>query len=87
MCYITDHILPGTMGKTFIMGADHPIDYKYVLSVLNEFKGISSVQLNDQKFPCEMTIQSNSPIAVKDVQQRINTFGFHALPKSYLLHF
>nr|WKN35463.1 hypothetical protein K4G66_24115 [Tunicatimonas sp. TK19036] len=87
MCYISDHIFPGTTGKTFLMSADRTTDYKFVQNVLNGFPGISSVELNDEKFPCELVIHASTPIAIKDVQRQMSNYGFHAFPKSSLLHF
>ena len=83
MSFITQYIIPGTKGKTFGIGADYPTANKEVVEALSSIVGIRSVELNDQVFPREITICSEIPIAVKDIQQKAKSIGVHAIPKSY----
>lgn len=85
MSYLTEYILPGTAGKIFLMGTDYSNDYQRVLKILDTVKGISTVSLNNSVFPREITICTEKPVAVREVQQRVKAFGFHAIPKAFFL--
>ncbi|WPP51924.1 hypothetical protein [Catalinimonas niigatensis] len=87
MSYLSEYIIPATLGKTFLLGTDYSRDYQKVLKILGKIKGISRVDLNDEVFPREITIYTECPVAVKEVQQSVKAFGFHAIPKSFLLSF
>lgn len=86
MSYLSEYIIPGTMGKTFLMGADYSSDYQRVLKILDKIKGINKVHLNEKVFPHEITICTEKPVAVREVQQQVRTLGFHAIPKAFFLY-
>ncbi len=85
MSYLSEYIIPGSVGKTFLIGNDFPLSYPSILKSLERMKGVQRVTLDDKKYPCEFTVWVDSTIAVKDIQAKVKEAGFHALPKSLLL--
>lgn len=85
MSYLSEHIIPGTMGKTFLIGTDYADDYQVVLRALSKIKSISKVQLNDKVYPCEITVCTDSTVTIREVQEKAKGVGFHLIPRSMLL--
>lgn len=85
MSYLSEHIIPGTMGKTFLIGTDYADDAQVVLRALTKVKGICKIQFNDKVYPYEITVCTDSPIAIREVQEKARGVGFHLIPRSYLL--
>lgn len=85
MCYLSDHIIPGTMGKTFLIGTDYADSDQVVLRVLSKIKGISKIQLNDKVYPHEITVCTDCLVTVKEVQEKAKDIGFHIIPRSSFL--
>lgn len=85
MSYLSDFIIPGGKGKTFLLGNDYPSDYQLMLKALRKIKGISLINLNDQVYPHEITVCTDKPVAIKEIQGTTRVLGFHMIPKSFFL--
>lgn len=85
MSYLSEYIIPGSLGKTFLLGANRSINYQRVLEVLREINGVSKVSLNEEVFPREITVFTERAIPVTEIQKKVRTIGFHAIAKATFL--
>jgi hypothetical protein len=48
---------------------------------LLELEGVKDVLLNTEIFPREFTVHTNKMISIADIENRVKSVGFHAIPK------
>ncbi|PID71295.1 MAG: hypothetical protein CR985_00570 [Flavobacteriales bacterium] len=81
MTFISENVIPGNHGRVFTIDVKREIDLDRVKNKLMKLHAISSVIINNEVYPVEMTIQTDRVIAVKTIQEVMNSMGFHAIPK------
>lgn len=81
MSLLTENIIPGDHGKVFGTNAIHESDLEKIKNKICSLKGIKNVIINTQVFPREFTIHTTSLVRVEDVEQKVISAGFHAIPK------
>lgn len=83
MGYLSENIIPGKSGKTFLVGINNIEDYQAAVRVLSKIQGIGKIDYTDKVYPHELTIFTARPVPVKEIQQRMKYVGLHALPKTF----
>ncbi len=81
MSLLNENIIPGNHGKVFSTNAKKSHDLDRIKSELLKLKGIKDVIINFEVFPREFTIHTSKLISVEDIENRVISTGFHAMPK------
>ena len=82
MSFFSENILPGKTGQTFCIGIKSQEEFERVFERLKKVNGVETVLFNDEAYPREITILTNMPVAVKEVQDVVKGMGFHAVTKT-----
>jgi len=82
MSLLDEKIIPGDYGMTFGTNAKEDKDLARIKKKVMELKGITDVILNTEIFPREFTVHTDRLVEVKDVEEKVEETGFHAIPKS-----
>jgi hypothetical protein len=81
MGLLSQNIIPGNHGKTFGTNAMNEDDLRAIKTGLLEIDGISDIVLNTEIFPREFTIYTTKIISLIDIENKVKSVGFHAIPK------
>jgi hypothetical protein len=81
MGLLSQNIIPGNHGKTFGTNAMNEDDLRAIKTGLLEIDGISDIVLNTGIFPREFTIYTTKIISLAEVENKVKSVGFHAIPK------
>lgn len=81
MSLLNENIIPGYHGKVFGTNAKELKDLEVIKNRILELDGIENVLLNNEVFPKEFTIHTSKLIDIKDVEEKVKSTGFHAIPK------
>ncbi len=81
MSILTDNVIPGNHGKIFGTNAIEDIDLIKIKSNLLELDGIKEVLLNTEIFPREFTVHTSKIVSINDIENKVKSVGFHAIPK------
>jgi hypothetical protein len=81
MSVLTNNIIPGNHGKVFGTNAMEYADLMEIKASLLELEGVKDVLLNTEIFPREFTVHTNKMISIADIENRVKSVGFHAIPK------
>jgi len=81
MSVLTNNIIPGNHGKIFGTNAMEDVDLNEIKASLLELDGIEDVLLNTGIFPREFTVHTNKMVSITDIENRVKSVGFHAIPK------
>lgn len=81
MSLLSENIIPGDHGKIFGTNAMHENDLEKIKNKILTLKGVKDVIINTEIFPREFTIHTSLLVKVVDVEQKVITTGFHAIPK------
>lgn len=81
MSVLTNNVIPGNHGKIFGTNAMEDADLIKIKASLLELDGIEDVFLNTEIFPRELTVHTNKMVSIADIENRVRSVGFHAIPK------
>ncbi|MFV7235290.1 MULTISPECIES: heavy-metal-associated domain-containing protein [Flavobacterium] len=81
MSVLTDNVIPGNHGKIFGTNAMEDSDLMEIKASLLELDGIKDVLLNTEIFPREFTVHTSKMVSISDIENKVKSVGFHAIPK------
>lgn len=81
MSILTENVIPGNHGKIFGTNAIKDLDLLDIKSRLLELDGIEDVLLNTEIFPREFTVHTSKIVPIGDIENKVKSAGFHAIPK------
>lgn len=81
MGILSENVIPGNYGKIFGTNATEDNDLMEIKTALLEMDGIKDVLLNKEIFPREFTVHTDKMVAVDDIEDKVKSVGFHAIPK------
>tara|TARA_R110001606_G_scaffold127628_1_gene261963 strand:- start:1307 stop:1567 length:261 start_codon:yes stop_codon:yes gene_type:complete len=81
MSLLNENVIPGNHGKVFGTNAKAKHDLEKIKAKILELKGIKNVLLNFEVFPREFTIYTSKLITIKEIEEKVISTGFHAIPK------
>jgi copper chaperone CopZ len=84
MSLFTNNIIPGNHGKVFGTDAKEDSDLKAIEKSILELDGIKEVAINSHVFPREFTVYTTKIVTIEQVENKVKSVGFHAIPKDGL---
>jgi hypothetical protein len=81
MSLLTENIIPGNHGKIFGTNAIEDLDLLTIKSSILELDGIKKVVFNTDIFPREFTVHTSKIVSIGDIENKVKSVGFHAIPK------
>ncbi|WP_035671368.1 hypothetical protein [Flavobacterium sp. 83] len=81
MSALKDNVIPGNHGQIFGTNAIEEVDLISIKSSLLQLGGIKDVLLNAEIFPREFTVHTSKMVAITDIENKVKSVGFHAIPK------
>lgn len=84
MSILSENVIPGNKGKIFGTNVRLNSDLERIKETLLELEGIEDVILNFQSFPREFIVRTNKLVRVQDIEAKVVSAGFHAIPKENL---
>jgi hypothetical protein len=81
MSLLSENIIPGNHGKIFGTDAMEENDLIEIKTSLLTLEGINEVILNTEIFPREFTIYTDQIVSLTDIEHKVKSVGFHAIPK------
>jgi copper chaperone CopZ len=81
MSLLSENIIPGNHGKIFGTDAMEENDLIEIKTSLLTLEGINEVILNTEIFPREFTIYTDQIVSLEDIEHKVKSVGFHAIPK------
>ncbi|MCW2118769.1 heavy-metal-associated domain-containing protein [Flavobacterium sp. 7A] len=84
MSLLSNNIIPGNHGRIFGTNATEPADLKIIKKSILTLVGIKDVVINNHTFPREITVYSTKIITIEQVESKVKSVGFHAIPKESL---
>ncbi|HLV39830.1 heavy-metal-associated domain-containing protein [Xanthomarina sp.] len=81
MSFLSENVIPGNHGKIFGTDATDSHDLERIKHGLLKIEGVKDVLLNTTNFVKEFTVFTSKTIEVKTIQDKVKSFGFHAIPK------
>lgn len=82
MSLISENIIPGNSGKTFVTNAKEFKNLMKIKNAILNIKGINGVTVNKTTYPVQLQICSEVLTSVKKVEKAVISTGFHAIAKS-----
>lgn len=82
MDLISKHVIPGNHGKVFSTDAEQEKDLLKIRKAIYKMDGVKDIIINMKILPREFTVYTSTLVQIKDVQNEVKRFGFHAIPKS-----
>ncbi len=82
MKILSENVIPGNHGKTFETNAEDQRDLDEIKNAIMEIEGICSVLLDNEVFPKQITVHTDTFVKVADIQRAVVKYGFHAIPKT-----
>ncbi|NQX85764.1 MAG: heavy-metal-associated domain-containing protein [Flavobacteriaceae bacterium] len=82
MSLLSENVIPGNHGKTFGTNAMSHSDLVKIKESISHIDGIKDVIIEEDKFPRDFIIHTNTLVSVKEIQDAVIKVGFHAIPKS-----
>ena len=81
MSIMSDNVIPGKQGKVFGTNARRKEDLEFIKEKVLELDGIDYVILDPDAFPKAFTVFTKKLVRVHDIEEKVKTSGFHAIPK------
>jgi hypothetical protein len=81
MSALKDNVIPGNHGEIFGTNAMKESDLMEIKTSLLKLDGIKDVLLNIEIFPREFTVHTSKMVAISDIENKVKSVGFHAIPK------
>ncbi|WP_027137309.1 heavy-metal-associated domain-containing protein [Gaetbulibacter saemankumensis] len=82
MSLISENIIPGDYGKSFVTDAKEDKDLERIKKAILRVEGIKDVEINYGVYPKEFTVHTSKIVTLKAIENEINAIGFHAVVKS-----
>jgi len=82
MSLLSENIIPGNHGKIFETNAKSTSDLERIKKEILTLDGIKDVLINTDAYPIELTIHTTKIVNIDDVENKVKTTGFHAIPKA-----
>ncbi|MEZ7497822.1 heavy-metal-associated domain-containing protein [Flavobacterium sp. Arc3] len=82
MSLLSQNIIPGNHGKIFGTNAMEEKDLIEIKNSLLELEGINDVIVNIEIFPREFTVHTKQIVSLTDIENKVKSVGFHAIPKA-----
>ncbi len=80
MSLISENVIPGNHGKTFIVDITEKEEFEKVREQILKIEGVEDVLYDDKPYPHEIKVHSSKFVKIKDVQNAVRDKGFHAVP-------
>lgn len=84
MSILSENVIPGNQGKVFGTNVKLNSDLERIKEKLLELEGIEDVTLNFNSFPKQFIVRTNKLVRVHDIEAKVISAGFHAIPKENL---
>lgn len=84
MSLLTDNVIPGEHGKIFGTNAKEDSELTAIKESLLKVDGITDVYINNSVYPREFTVFTNKVIGIDEIEKRVKSIGFHAIPKQVI---
>ncbi|WP_299125271.1 heavy-metal-associated domain-containing protein [uncultured Winogradskyella sp.] len=81
MSLISENIIPGQQGKIFGTDAIEKKELECIKKRILSLDGIKKVEINMEVFPREIKVYTSKLVSIEDLEKRVMTTGFHAIPK------
>ena len=81
MSIMSENVIPGKQGKVFGTNARDKEDLEFIKEKILELAGIDHVILEPDVFPKSFTVYTTKLVSVHDIEEKVKTAGFHAIPK------
>lgn len=81
MSIMSDNVIPGKQGKVFGTNARRKEDLEFIKEKVLELDGIDYVIMDPYAFPKAFTVFTKKLVRVHDIEEKVKTSGFHAIPK------
>ena len=81
MSIMSENVIPGKQGKVFGTNARNKEDLEFIKEKILELAGIDHVILEPGVFPKSFTVYTTKLVSVHDIEEKVKTAGFHAIPK------
>ncbi|GIZ10176.1 heavy-metal-associated domain-containing protein [Flavobacterium sp. UMI-01] len=81
MSLLSSNIIPGNHGRVFGTNAKEDSDLEAIQKSILAIDGIIEVAINTHVFPREITVYSDKIISIEEVEKKVKSVGFHAIPK------
>ncbi|MCB9359897.1 MAG: heavy-metal-associated domain-containing protein [Flavobacteriales bacterium] len=82
MSLLSENIVPGCHGKIFGTNAKTEKELEKIKTAVLSIEGIIDMIVNFEVFPVEFTIHTSKIIKIDDVENKVKSVGYHAIPKS-----
>ena len=84
MSLFSDNVIPGNHGRVFESNAKEIKDLERIKDKVLELDGIKDVLINFEQFPKGFTVYTTKLVRVEEIEQKVISAGFHAIPKEAL---
>lgn len=81
MGFLEEHIIPGAHGKTFTVDFQNQYEFEKIEPDLAAIPGIRSVSFDQNVQPHEIIVYASDVVDQRQVQEVVQSYGYHALPK------
>lgn len=82
MTLLSENVIPGNHGKVFGTNAKTDNDLEKIKTVLLKLNGVKDVVVENEKFPVEFIVHTSEMVRIEDIEQKVISVGFHAIPKT-----
>ena len=81
MNLLSENVIPGDHGKIFETNAENQSDLDQIKNAILSIEGVSAVLLDNDIYPREIIVLTNTFVSVEEVAKAADEAGFHILPK------
>jgi hypothetical protein len=81
MSLLSKNVILGKQGEVFGTNAMKENDLTQIKNSLLELEGVNDVVLNITVFPREFTVFTTKIVSLADIEHKVKSVGFHAIPK------
>lgn len=84
MSLLSENVIPGNQGKVFGTNAKKLKDLERIKDKVLQLDGIEDVIINLETFPKQFIVHTHKLVSVEDIEEKVKSAGFHAIPKETL---
>lgn len=81
MNLLSENILPGDLGKTFLVNTNSQEDLTKIKDALTNLEQIDRVEFHAETYPVEISVFVNTLVPISLIEEKVFEIGCHALPK------
>ena len=81
MSLLSEKVIPGNHGKVFETNAKEDHELAKIQKAILQVHGVKDFVINEQKFPRSFTIHTHALVEIKDIEDAVQSTGFHAIPR------